>query len=266
MTTEVLIYSLNDLAIMTWNAACYQSQHSYVWQHGESLLAQLAPQVGEQILDLGCGTGQLTEKIASSGAQVLGIDSDPAMIAQARTNYPHISFQTADATNFDLPAPVDAVFSNAVLHWVPQAESAARCIARALKPGGRFVAEFGGKGNVQTILSALQAVSGQTNLNPWYFPSLGEYASLLETAGLEVVYAHLFERPTPLGEAGLAGWLEMFAQRSFAALSADEWAAIVKAVEAAVPQLCQSEKGQGEKGQDEAWIADYRRLRMVAIK
>jgi trans-aconitate 2-methyltransferase len=225
------------------------------------LLAQLAPQVGEQILDLGCGTGQLTEKIASSGAQVLGLDSDPAMIAQAQENYPQIPFQTAEATDFQLPKPVDAVFSNAVLHWVPQAKLAARYIAQALKPGGRLVAEFGGKGNVQTILSALQAVSGQRDLNPWYFPSLGEYAALLETVGLEVVYANLFDRPTPLGEAGLAGWLEMFAQRSFAALSADEWAKMIKAVEAAVPQLYQS--GEGRNGE---WTADYRRLRIVAIK
>lgn len=241
---------------MNWNAARYQSQHSYVWQHGENLLAQLNPQVGERILDLGCGTGQLTEKIASSGARVIGMDSDLAMIAQAQANYPHLPFQTADATNFQLPEPADAVFSNAVLHWVPQAESAARCIAQALRPGGRFVAELGGKGNVQTILAALEKVSGRANLNPWYFPSLGEYAALLETAGLEVVYANLFDRPTPLGETGLAGWLEMFAQRSFAELSADEWAKMVKAVEAAAPQLYQN----GE------WTADYRRLRIVAIK
>lgn len=247
---------------MNWNAACYQQQHSYVWQHGESLLAQLNPQRDERILDLGCGTGQLTEQIAASGAEVIGIDSDRAMITQAQTNYPHIPFQVADAASFQLPElpepsePMDAVFSNAVLHWVPQAEAAARCIAAALKPGGRFVAELGGKGNVQAILTSLEQVSGRADLNPWYFPSLGEYAGLLEQAGLEVTFAHLFDRPTNLGKAGLAGWLEMFSQRFFADLSAAQWAQTVAAVEANARQLCQN----GE------WIADYRRLRIVAIK
>ena len=248
---------------MNWNAAAYQNMYSYVWQHGESLLGLLKPQSRERILDLGCGTGQLTEQIAVSGAAVIGLDSDPAMIAQAQTNYPDIIFQVADAANFYLSEPVDAVFSNAALHWVTQATPAAHCIAAALKPGGRFVAEFGGKGNVQTILRALAEVSGRFSraeapptLNPWYFPRLGEYAALLESAGLEVVYAHLFDRPTPLGEAGLAGWLEMFGQRFFADLSAEEWAEIVRAVEAAAPQLYQEKE----------WIADYRRLRIVAVK
>lgn len=240
---------------MNWNAACYQNQCSYVWQHGEGLLSLLDPQPGEHILDLGCGTGQLTDKIAASGAMVIGLDSDRAMIAQAQANYPH-TFQVANAASFQLEEPVDAVFSNAALHWVTQAEAAARCVALALKPGGRFVAEFGGKGNVQTILSALESASGRTALNPWYFPSLGEYAMLLERVGLEAVSALLFDRPTPLGKSGLAGWLEMFGQRFFADLSAEEWAKVVKDVETSVPQLCK----QGE------WVADYRRLRIVAIK
>ncbi len=240
---------------MNWNASTYQDQYSYVWQHGKSLLALLKPQAGEHILDLGCGPGQLTEQIAASGAAVIGLDSDPAMIAQAQTNYPDVTFQVADAASFQLSEPVDAVLSNAVLHWVTQAEPAAHCIAAALKPGGRFVAEFGGKGNVQSILTALEKVSGRS-LNPWYFPSLGEYATLLESTGLEVVYANLFDRPTPLGESGLAGWLEMFGQRFFADFSAEDWSEMIKAVEAAAPQLYQNEE----------WVADYRRLRMIAIK
>jgi len=151
---------------MNWNATTYQAKHSYVWQHGASLLAQLAPQAGEQILDLGCGTGQLTAALAASGADVVGIDNDRAMIHQAQRNYPELTFQVADAANFQLPMPFDAVFSNAVLHWVPQAAAAARCVATALKPGGRFVAELGGAGNVQTILAALGNVSGKEGLNP----------------------------------------------------------------------------------------------------
>lgn len=254
---------------MNWNAACYQQQYSYIWENGESLLDMLNPQAGDRILDLGCGTGQLSQQIATKATHVLGLDSDPAMIAQAQanypsTNFPNLSFQVGDAANFQLLAPVDAVFSNAALHWVTQAEAAAHCIADALKPGGHLVCELGGKGNVQTILSALEKtlaaypelLSNPPNLNPWYFPSLRDYVEQLEQAGLDVVYAHLFDRPTPLGEAGLAGWLNMFSQRWFAELSAEAWETIVKAVEGEASSLYQ----QGE------WVADYRRLRIVAIK
>lgn len=151
---------------------------------------------------------------------------------------------------------LDAVFSNAVLHWVLDAQGAVHSVANALKPGGRFVAEFGGKGNVQTILRALQQVSGRSDIHPWYFPSVGDYAALLESAGLEVIYAHLFERPTPLGDTGLAGWLEMFCQRFFADLPAQRWQAIVSEVEETAANLYQ----------DGQWFADYRRLRVAAIR
>ncbi len=240
---------------MNWNATCYQDQYSYVWENGESLLAQLKPQPGEHILDLGCGTGQLAQQIAKSGAEVIGIDSDRAMITQAQANYPHITFQVADAADFHLQSPVDAVFSNAALHWVTQAEAAAACIAESLKPGGRFVAELGGKGNVQTIITALEKVTGKTDLNPWYFPGLGEYVRLLEQSGLEVVYANLFDRPTPL-KAGVGGWLEMFSQRFFADLSSEEWTAIVRAVEIEASELYK----------EGTWVADYRRLRVLAVR
>ena len=240
---------------MNWNASAYQKQHSYVWQHGESLLELLNAQPEEHIIDLGCGTGQLTEKIAASGAKVIGLDSDRAMIAQAQTNYPHISFKVADATSFELENPANAIFSNAVLHWVTEAEAAANQIVQALKPGGRFVAEFGGRGNVKTIIDALSEVTNQ-HLQPWYFPTVAEYATLLESVGLEVIYAALFNRPTPLEETGLAGWLDMFGKRFFAELPEKEWKEITDKVEEKAEKLYQS--GQ--------WIADYRRIRVVATK
>ena len=240
---------------MNWNAIAYQKQHSYVWQHSESLLELLNAQPGEEIVDLGCGTGQLTEKIAASGAKVVGLDSDRAMITQAQSNYPNIPFQVADATNFELENPADAIFSNAVLHWVTDAEAAVSQIAKSLKPGGRFVAEFGGHGNVKTIIDALSEVTGKV-LRPWYFPTIAEYASLLESNHLEVVYTTLFDRPTPLGETGLAGWLAMFGQRFFSELSEREWQEITEAVEGRAQSLYQ----------DGQWIADYKRIRIVALK
>ena len=242
---------------MNWNATAYQKQHSYVWQHGESLLDLLNAQSDEYIVDLGCGTGQLTEKIAASGASVIGLDSDRAMIDKAQSNYPHIPFRVADATDFQLDTLADAIFSNAVLHWVRNAEAAAIQIAKALKPEGRFVAEFGGHGNVQTIIQTLNEVTEKT-LEPWYFPTVGEYASLLEKHGLEVVYANLFDRPTPLGETGLIGWLDMFGQRFFSHLPAQSWDNIAQTVE--------SRAKNSPLYQDGEWVADYRRLRIVAIK
>lgn len=250
------------MSMSIWNAVGYQAQFDYIWQYGANVLLQLDPQAGEHILDLGCGTGQLTAQIAASGAAAVGIDSDRAMIQQASENYPDIPFQVGDAACFQLADPVDAVFSNATLHWVNDAPAAALCIANALKPGGRFVAEFGGEGNVQTILAVLSQVSGRSDLNPWYFPSLGAYVALLESVDLKVVFAHIFDRPTPLGATGLAGWLDMFGQRFFAELSSAEWADLVKAVEAAAPQLYQRQ-GSDEDGE---WVADYRRLRVVAMK
>ncbi|MEH1910832.1 class I SAM-dependent methyltransferase [Nostoc sp.] len=257
---------MNNLSIPNnyWDTSLYEDQHAFVWQYGEDLLKFLNPQPGESILDLGCGTGQLTEKIAQAGAQVMGVDHASTMIEKARQNYPHIRFDVADATNFQVDKPLDAVFSNAVLHWVKEADSAIASIHQSLKPGGRFVAEFGSKGNVEAIVTALSSaleafnISAQT-LNPWYFPSIGEYATLLEQQGFDVIYAILFPRPTPLaeGEAGMANWIQMFASSFLAELSGEQHTQVIHAVEEQLkPTLYQ----QG------TWTADYRRIRIVAIK
>ena len=242
----------------------YEDKHAFVWKYGEDLLQLLNPQPGESILDIGCGTGQLTEKIAQSGAEVMGIDQAPTMIEKARQNYPHIRFDVADARNFQVDKPLDAVFSNAVLHWVKEADSAIASIHQSLKPGGRFVAEFGGKGNVKAIATALERALEAINisaqaLNPWYFPSIGEYASLLEQEGFDVIYSSLFARPTPLagGEAGMANWIQMFASSFLTALSNKQQIQVIRVVEEYLkPTLYQ----QG------AWTADYRRIRIVATK
>ncbi|KAM3095193.1 class I SAM-dependent methyltransferase, partial [Phormidesmis sp. 146-12] len=137
-----------------WNANLYESRHAFVWQSGESLIELLSPQPGERILDLGCGTGQLTQQIATH-AQVVGIDRSPTMIETAQHNYPGLKFLVADAQNFQVDRPFDAVFSNAVLHWISNPDSVIQSVYYALRSGGRFVAEFGGKGNVQAIVRAL---------------------------------------------------------------------------------------------------------------
>ncbi|MEA5465206.1 class I SAM-dependent methyltransferase [Leptothoe sp. PORK10 BA2] len=243
----------------SWDTERYQNQHSFVWQYGTALIDLLAPNPGDRILDLGCGTGELTHALAATGATVVGIDADPAMVARAQQQYPQLSFTVADATNFQVEQSVDGVFSNAVLHWVKPPEKAVEAIAHALKPGGKFVAEFGGKGNVQKIIGAVETVREQTSLNPWYFPSIGEYAQLLERQGMEVTFAVLIDRPTPLneGDRGLANWLKMFGGGLLAGLTPDEAETVLRGVET----LLRDQLYDGHQ-----WIADYRRLRLVALK
>lgn len=223
---------------MTWEPGLYDAVHGYVAGFGRSLVELLAPQPGERILDVGCGTGALTDEIARSGAIVTGIDSSPEMIGQARRNYPKLDFRLADARSFHTEHPYDAAFSNAVLHWIQPADQVAAAIHAALKPGGRFVAEFGGKGNVQSIIEAAGS-------NPWYYPGIAEYATLLEQHGFEVISAVLFPRPTPLpGEHGLRDWLTMFLPEVDIARMESELR----------PKLYR----------DGVWTIDYRRLRIVA--
>jgi trans-aconitate methyltransferase len=240
-----------------WDSSLYQDKHSFVWQYGENLLELLNSKPGECILDLGCGTGQLTEKISLTGAEVMGVDGAFEMIEKARKNYPHLKFDVADARNFQVEKLFDAVFSNAVLHWIREPDAVIACIHQALKPGGRFVAEFGGKGNVEAITQALDRALGGTP-NPWYFPSIGDYATRLEQQGFDVKYALLFPRPTPLeGDAGIANWIQMFASAWMVELSAEDQIQVIRAVEEDLKPILYREG---------TWMADYCRIRIVAFK
>ncbi|MEZ5402116.1 MAG: methyltransferase domain-containing protein [Bryobacteraceae bacterium] len=236
---------------MSWDPALYERGHSFVWKLGADLIGLLAPQPGERILDVGCGTGQLTSQIAEAGADVTGIDASADMVAQARSNFAALTFEQADITAYRTDRTFDAVFSNAALHWVLDAEAAVASISGALRPGGRLVAEFGGKGNVGLVLGAVQELAGIAN--PWYFPSVGEYATLLERQCLEVAQAFLFNRPTRTedGESGLRDWMRMFGR---------DWPrdeTFLRAMEEGL---------RARLYRDGAWYIDYRRIRVVAIK
>jgi trans-aconitate 2-methyltransferase len=239
-----------------WDPALYQSSHSFVWERGRGLVELLAPRAGGRILDVGCGTGQLTAEIARAGAEVVGVDSSEAMIDQARTNFPDIGFEQVDVRSLPFREEFDAVFSNAVLHWVKDADDAAAAMSRALKQGGRLVVEFGGHGNTQALLDAVFAAQeklGRARFHPWYFPRIAEYAVVLERNGLEVRYATLFDRPIALegGEQGLANWLDMFGKPFQAG---PDFIRLVE--EYARPKLYR----------DGEWTIDYRRLRVMAVK
>jgi trans-aconitate methyltransferase len=256
---------LSDAGVTIWNPELYDARHSFVWQRGADLIDLLDPQTGERILDLGCGTGHLTAQIAARSAEVMGIDSSAEMIEEARKHYPALEFRVADARDFSLGYPVDAIFSNAVLHWIQPAERVVSCVWKALKPGGRFVAEFGGKGNVQKLVNAfhcsLEALNAnlEKDPNPWYTPSIGEYSTLLEKQGFDVTFAVLFDRLTPLeeGENGMRNWMKMFAGAFLAIVPAEGHGRFMENVESMLrPDLFRNG----------TWHVDYRRLRVVARK
>ena len=246
-----------------WDAELYEARHGFVWRLGEGVVDFLNAQPGERILDLGCGTGQLTKKIADSGANVLGLDASPDMIGQARQNYPRLQFVLANAAALQFENEFDAVFSNAALHWMLDRAGVVAGVARALKKGGRFVAECGGKGNVRELEGAIETVAATYHTGPipekrTYYPAVGEYAALLEAHGLEVTFAQLFDRPTPLeGEDGMANWVRQFKWYYFEALRAGQQEEALRDVIEALRPILRNSDG---------WYADYRRLRVSAVK
>ena len=250
---------------MKWNAELYDDKHAFVSKYGEALVDLLQPAPGERILDLGCGTGVLAQRIADQGASITGIDRSAAMVDKARRGYPDLDFRVMSATDFHFDQPFDAIFSNATLHWVTDAAAAVRQIYENLKPGGRLVLEMGGKGNVELILSTLQnallahGYSDQASRRIFYFPSLSEYSGLLEKQGFRVTFAAHFDRETELkdSETGIKDWLRMFGNAFLEGIGEAQVDALLDEVQ---------EKLKPTLFRDGSWWADYKRLRVVAIK
>jgi trans-aconitate methyltransferase len=244
-----------------WDPALY-ARHGYVHRMAGSLVELLEPKAGERVLDVGCGTGELTRAIALAGARVVGVDASASMIEAARRSFPELDLRVMDAREMRFEEPFDAVFSNATLHWVRPPEKAAARIFAALRPGGRLVAEFGAEGNVRGVLMAAEAAGRDAGvelgdiLHANYFPSAGAYAELLRRVGFTDVGTYEVDRPTPLeGPEGLRAWVRMFRPAALERVP-DVDAFFQRMEDLARPFLYVKD----------AWHADYRRLRVRAIR
>lgn len=257
---------------MQWNVELYDQQHAFVSKYGASLIELLQPQRDEKILDLGCGTGDLANQLFLKGCDVTGIDASQEMIDEATEKYPGIRFLCTDARDFDLREETgsktirfDAVFSNAALHWIKDPDAVLSRVFIHLKPGGRFVAEFGAKGNVDKMIKAIRRVLSVHNFTKqaaivnWYYPSVGEYANKLEQDGFRIRFIESYDRPTILKdtENGIVKWLEMFGDGFFKGIEDSEKSRLLHEIQDCLyDDLFQQDK----------WVADYRRLRFWAVK
>lgn len=247
-----------------WNANLYDIKHSFVSKYGNSLVELLDPKQGEKILDLGCGTGDLAQKLYDYDVDIVGVDKSENMVTQAINKYPHIKFRVQDAIDLEYNNEFNAVFSNATLHWVKPPTQALYCIYQSLKQNGRFVTEFGGKGNVQTITDEIIKQIKEAGLEfkkdqfPWFYPSIAEYSSLMEEVGFRVTFAQHFDRPTQLvGDNGLNNWIDMFGNHLFDGIPEHTKNHIITNVKKNLKNILYK---------DGHWIADYKRIRVIGVK
>ncbi|AMC11290.1 methyltransferase type 11 [Lutibacter profundi] len=248
-----------------WNPKLYNDKHSFVYHYGEDLIELLNPKKEERVLDLGCGSGQLTFKISKLVNEVIGIDKSPEMIADAKSKFKNIEFFVADASNFTFNKKFDVIFSNAVLHWVTNYKGAIKSMYENLTNNGKIVLEFGGKGNVQKIVNPLRnslekrGYLKQSKLQLWYFPSIAEYTTKLEFAGFRVLMAQHFDRPTALAKknTGIKDWIAMFGNSFFKNVTTAHVEEIKNEVQEKIKSACFI---------NGKWFADYKRIRIIAIK
>lgn len=246
-----------------WNAKDYTDHFSFVHKYGEDVVALVDAEPGSFVVDLGCGNGALTKKLQEKGYRTLGVDASTEMLETAKKLHPELDFMAADATEFALEEKADVIFSNAVFHWINEEkqEKLIENIAEQLKTGGMLVCEFGGKGCAESIHTSLArgfAKRGMEYTKEFYFPTIGEYAPILEKYGFRVEYAVLFDRPTvQQTENGLEDWIRMFNKKPFEGVDPETAQEII---DETVEEL------RGRLFVDEKWIVDYVRIRFKARK
>jgi trans-aconitate methyltransferase len=248
---------------VSWDATRYDEAFAFVPALGAAVLDLLDPQPGERVLDLGCGSGELTAQIAARGAQVVGVDSSAEMLERARVRFPDLDVRLGDAENLAVGERFDAAFSNAALHWMTQPDDVLSGVRAALREGGRFVAEMGAARNVAALVDALREAAVRVGLSvdlplPWYFPTPAEQATRLERAGFTVRVLQYVDRPTRLTSLadGAADWWRMFGGVTLSALDAESLDELLRMVNVVAPPSL--------RGADGVWVADYVRLRFVA--
>jgi trans-aconitate methyltransferase len=244
----------------TWDPQAYEKNGSFVHELAGGVLEWLAPKQGEHILDLGCGDGHLIQRLAATGATVAGVDASKEMVAAARQRGAIADVGTAESLPFAAQT-FDAVFSNAVLHWVRDQDAMMTEVKRVLKPGGRFVAEMGGHGNIAAIQVAMRAVLarhgyGDREDGVNYYPAADVYARRLRSHGFQVQRIALIPRPTPLTDGGMEGWLRTFRRGVLDGLPESLRETVVRESAALLAHALRDEDGN--------WVADYVRLRFIA--
>lgn len=252
-----VVSTLTERESNTWDTTTYDRNARFVTHYGNAVLDLLAPVAGERILDLGCGDGIHLKQLVEAGATAVGVDTSQSFVDTAHEAGHDVRLMSGEAMTFE--NDFDAVFSNAAIHWMKDKAAVCRCAARALKPGGRFVGEFGGHGNVAAIVTALHAVSdtmgGDAVLaQPGTYPTISEFRTDLEAAGFTVTHIETFYRPTPL-PTGIRGWLQTMRAPFFAQFGTREAEAYDR-VEAALSHTLRDGSGN--------WMADYVRLRFAA--
>jgi trans-aconitate methyltransferase len=248
------------MAQQTWNSQDYDQNARFVTNLGAGVIDLLAPQPGERILDLGCGDGIQAKQLMDKGCQVVGADSSASFVQSAKEL--GVDARLMDGQALSFKEEFDAVFSNAALHWMKQKEKVIEGVYGALKPGGRFVAEMGGKGNINTIETATRQALQKRGLldkvtEPNFYPSAEEYSELLTQQGFKMEFINLFARPTPLPK-DVKAWVQTFRKSYLEELEPADRPVFLEEVQEAVrPKLCDA---QGH------WTADYVRLRFKAVK
>ena len=246
--------------MQTWDPDAYAEHARFVSDLGAPVVDLLAPKRGERVLDLGCGDGALTERLVAAGCRVVAVDSSPEQVWAALAR--GLDARILDASDLAFDQEFDAVFSNAVLHWIADADGVIGRVWSALKPGGRFVAEFGGAGCVASIRAAFTDALGRrgvdaAGVDPWYFPTADEYRARLESRGFRVDLISIFPRPTPL-PTDVASWLRIFAQPFLAGVAPGDRAALVDEVRGLLEPTLLTPEG--------TWVVDYVRVRTAATR